>query len=74
LDGGRYGTLIPVGNAVAMAAAIEATLDHVPDRSFLMRRGFEYTAERAAARFLEILADVEPGSTASTRSPLVSGM
>jgi glycosyltransferase involved in cell wall biosynthesis len=74
LDGGRYGTLIPVGNAVAMAAAIEATLDHVPDRSFLMRRGFEYTAERAAARFLEILADVEPGSIASTRSPLVSGM
>jgi hypothetical protein len=49
-------------------------LDHIPDRSFLMRRGFEYTAERAAARFLEILADVEPKSIASTSSPLLSGM
>jgi glycosyltransferase involved in cell wall biosynthesis len=74
LEGGRYGTLIPVGNPVAMATAIEAALDHIPDRSFLMRRGFEYTAERAAARFLEILADVEPKSIASTSSPLLSGM
>jgi glycosyltransferase involved in cell wall biosynthesis len=74
LEGGRYGTLIPVGDPIAMAAAIEAALNHVPDRSFLMRRGFEYTAERAAARFLEILADVEPKSMAPTRSPLVSGM
>jgi glycosyltransferase involved in cell wall biosynthesis len=74
LEGGRYGTLIPVANPVAMATAIEAALDHVPDRSFLMGRGFEYTAERAAARFLKILSDVEPKSIAPTSSPLPSGM
>lgn len=60
LEDGRYGTLIPVGNPVAMATAIEAALDHIPDRPFLMERGLEYSADRAAARFLEILADVEP--------------
>lgn len=72
LDGGRYGTLIPVGNPVAMAKAIEAAMDHIPDRPFLMGRGFEYTAERAAARFLKILGDVEPKSIASTSSPFPS--
>ena len=73
LQAGRYGTLIPVENPVAMAAAIEAALDHIPDRSFLMGRGFEYTAERSAARFLEILTDVEPKSIAPTSSPLLLG-
>jgi glycosyltransferase involved in cell wall biosynthesis len=72
LEGGRYGTLIPVGDPAAMAAAIEAALDHVPDRPFLMRRGFEYTAERAAARFIEIVTDLEPKPIAQTHSLLVS--
>jgi glycosyltransferase involved in cell wall biosynthesis len=72
LEGGRYGTLVPVGDPAAMAAAIEAALDHIPDRSFLMRRGFEYSAERAAMRFIEILADLEPKPTAPTASLPVS--
>jgi glycosyltransferase involved in cell wall biosynthesis len=58
LQNGRYGMLTPVGDAPAMAAAIEATLDQVPDRGFLMARGLDYTAAKAADRFLEILADV----------------
>lgn len=32
LDGGRYGRLVPVGDATAMADAICATLDAAPDR------------------------------------------
>ena len=63
LQNGRYGTLVPVGDAKAMAAAIEAALDQVPDRSPLMRRGLDYTAARAAERFLEIVADVQAGAT-----------
>ena len=58
LQDGRYGTLTPVGDAPAMAAAIEAALDHTPDRRSLMARGLNYTAERAAERFLEIAAEV----------------
>jgi glycosyltransferase involved in cell wall biosynthesis len=56
LQDGRYGTLTPVGDPVAMAAAIVATLDSTPDRRLLMRRSLDYTVERAAARFLDIIA------------------
>ena len=58
LQGGRYGTLTPVGDAAAMATAIAAALKCVPDRAFLRARGLNYTPARAADRFLEIVADV----------------
>jgi len=60
LQNGRYGTLTPVGDAPAMAAAIDAAMDEVPDRRLLMARGLDYTAAKAADRFLEILAEVQP--------------
>jgi glycosyltransferase involved in cell wall biosynthesis len=60
LQGGRYGTLTPVGDAAAMAAAIEAALNAAPDRNALRARGLHYTAARAAERFLEIVADLQP--------------
>jgi glycosyltransferase involved in cell wall biosynthesis len=68
LEGGRYGTLTPVGDPVAMATAIVAALDRVHDRSLLMRHGLEYTAEFAAERFLQIVADLEPKPTCPTDS------
>lgn len=58
LQGGRYGTLTPIGDAAAMADAIAAALDAVPDRRALMRRGLDYTAERAAEAFLNIAYEV----------------
>jgi glycosyltransferase involved in cell wall biosynthesis len=60
LQGGRYGTLTPVGDALAMAAAIEAALVEVPNRGALQARGLNYPAARAADRFLEIIADLQP--------------
>jgi glycosyltransferase involved in cell wall biosynthesis len=60
LQGGRYGTLTPVGDAAAMASAIAAALDETADRGALMARGLHYTAARAAERFLEIVADLQP--------------
>jgi glycosyltransferase involved in cell wall biosynthesis len=59
LQAGRYGTLTPVGDAAAMAAAIKAALDEVPNRRKLMARGLQYTAAAAAERFLEIVADLQ---------------
>ena len=59
LQGGRYGTLTPIGDARAMATAIEAALVEVPDRGALTARGLHYTATRAADRFLEIVADLQ---------------
>jgi glycosyltransferase involved in cell wall biosynthesis len=63
LEAGRYGTLTPVSDPVALAGAIAAALDRIPDRTFLMQQGLKYTSEHAAARFLEIIADLESKPT-----------
>jgi glycosyltransferase involved in cell wall biosynthesis len=55
LDGGRYGTLVPVGDDAAMAEAILATLAHPPERSVLAARGAEFSVDRAVERYLELL-------------------
>jgi glycosyltransferase involved in cell wall biosynthesis len=60
LQGGRYGTLTPVGEALAMTIAIADALHAAPDRAALRARGLNYTAERAAERFLEIVAELCP--------------
>jgi len=60
LQGGRYGTLTPVGDASAMAAAIAEALNAAPDRAALMARALHYTAARAAERFLEIIGELQP--------------
>lgn len=70
LQGGRYGTLIPVGDSARLAAAIEEALDRFPERKVLMRRGLEYTAERAAAKFLEIVGDLELKSAGTMQSSI----
>ena len=59
LQGGRFGTLTPIGDAKAMAAAIAAAMRNVPDRGALRARGFDYTAARAAERFLEIIGELD---------------
>jgi glycosyltransferase involved in cell wall biosynthesis len=58
LQHGRYGTLVPPGDAAALASAIEAALDTPVDRQPLISRGLNYTAERTAADFLQIVADL----------------
>jgi glycosyltransferase involved in cell wall biosynthesis len=69
LQGGRFGTLTPVGDAQAMAKAIAAALVEIPDRSTLRARGFDYTAARAAERFLEIAGELDV-LPARTNGPL----
>ena len=59
LQGGRFGALTPVGDAKAMAKAIAAALTQTPDRAALRARGFDYTAARAAERFLEIIGELD---------------
>lgn len=71
LQNGRYGTLTPVGDAAAMATAIAAAMAAAPDRGALMARGLHYTAARAAERFLEIVAELQPLPT-RTSEPLIA--
>ncbi len=55
LEGGRYGRLVPVGDAGALAAAMAAALTSPVDRERLRQRGLSFTASRAAAEFLSIV-------------------
>jgi len=68
LQGGRYGTLTPVGDSAKLATAIEAALDHFPERKVLMQYGLQHTADRAAAQLLDIIGDLELEPASRTQS------
>ncbi|MES1926140.1 glycosyltransferase [Salinisphaera sp. T31B1] len=60
LDHGAYGRLVPVADVDAMAEAITATLDDPPDRARLKARAEDYSAERSARRYAELMTGTEP--------------
>jgi glycosyltransferase involved in cell wall biosynthesis len=55
LDGGRYGRLVPAGDAEALAGAIEAALSETHDRDTLTRRAADFAPARAAEQYLGLL-------------------
>lgn len=55
LGGGRYGPLVPVGDVDRLAEAMLATLNNPTPAPLLREAVAEYTAERSAERYLEIL-------------------
>ena len=55
LDGGRYGRLVPVGDDMALARAICATLDAPPPAERLHDRAMCFSADRAVERYCRIL-------------------
>lgn len=55
LDGGRYGRLVPVGHAAAMASAIAAELERRPDRAMLRRRSEDFTVGHSVEGYLDAL-------------------
>ena len=55
LENGRYGALVPVGDAPALAAAMLAALDAKPDPARLRAGAARYTVERAGDAYLERL-------------------
>ena len=55
LDGGRYGRLVPVGDDMALARAICATLDAPPPGERLHDRALCFSADRAVERYCRIL-------------------
>ena len=59
LEDGQYGQLVPVGDAQALAGAIERALSknfHVPAPA-LMRRASEFNLERAASAYLHVIQE-----------------
>jgi len=55
LDHGRFGQLVPVGDAAAMAKAIDAVLDNPPDPRLLRARAALFSFERAIDNYEQIL-------------------
>jgi glycosyltransferase involved in cell wall biosynthesis len=55
LGAGRWGTLVPVGDAYALSRAIEEALTSPVDREALKSRASDFSPDIAAARYLELL-------------------
>lgn len=55
LENGKYGRLVPVGNAAALAEGILATLDDSTNSEVLRHRAKEFSYDDIADQYLEIL-------------------
>ena len=55
LGSGRWGRLVPVGDADALAEAMDGALSAEPDRDALKRRAAEFAPDRIADRFERLL-------------------
>lgn len=55
LEGGRFGRLVPVGDAHAMARAMEGALAAPVDREALIRRAADFAPEIAARKYLNLI-------------------
>lgn len=55
LENGRYGQLVPVGDAVALAGAMREMLQSNHDSRALQRRAEEFAPHVAAQRYLDLL-------------------
>jgi len=56
LAGGKFGTLVPVGDVGALAAAIDTALSSPHDTDALRRRATDFAPGIAAKRYLDLLA------------------
>ncbi len=65
LDGGRYGTLVPVGDAEALSRAVLEALNQEPDRAELARRGQTFSVARCAQQYRQL---IEAGQLAGGRN------
>ncbi|MDB5819551.1 MAG: hypothetical protein JWQ11_3191 [Rhizobacter sp.] len=70
LEDGRFGELVPVGDAAAMALAIERQLDAPhPSQASRQARAREFHVDIVAARYLALLESVKHGGSRPAGSP-----
>jgi glycosyltransferase involved in cell wall biosynthesis len=55
LGSGKYGMLVPIENAPALAAAMVKTLEHPLDKSNSIDRGMYFSTDRAVSDYLDLL-------------------
>lgn len=56
LDNGRYGRLVPVGDAQALARAITESLAETPDPVALQNRAADFSVAKIAAKYLNLIS------------------
>jgi glycosyltransferase involved in cell wall biosynthesis len=54
LENGKYGRLVPVGDAVALANALDATLDKPPEKTLLQKRARDFNVSNIAIHYLRV--------------------
>jgi glycosyltransferase involved in cell wall biosynthesis len=69
LGGGRYGPLVPVGDAEKLADAMLYVLERPTESALLQEAVAEYTAERSARHYLDVLG-FGPAGAASSSHPV----
>jgi glycosyltransferase involved in cell wall biosynthesis len=55
LEDGKYGKLVPVGDAEALAQAIFESLNEEHDTEALKRRAADFTVDKIAAQYLDVM-------------------
>jgi len=55
LDNGKWGRLVPLGNPRWVAAAMQDTLDDHPEPARLRARAEDFSSEKIAGRYLDVL-------------------
>ncbi len=60
LDGGKYGKLVPVGDAAALAAGILATLAAPTAADVLCQRAQAFSLDRVVDQYVDVLARLTP--------------
>jgi len=55
LDNGKYGKLVPVGDADEMAKAILSSLESPTNKKTLINRGYEFTQEKSVNEYLNYI-------------------
>lgn len=58
LENGKYGTLVPVGDHEALAAAILKSLDTPAPRQRLRDRGAKFSVENATRQYLDLIGEL----------------
>jgi len=71
LEDGRLGRLVTVGDATALAGAMAATLDQPTDGAILQARAGEFSVERSAERFIQLLQAAGIAGKAEPSEPRV---
>jgi len=69
LENGRYGRLVPVGDAEALASAMQAALQEQPDKDVLRQRGQFFSIERGVEQYIRLFSRIlRKSQTATTTS------